>query len=72
VVLRLPKTEEYLHTHELTEETFREAGAVARSEISPISDMRGSAAFRSQLAENILMKFYWEEVGAREARAVSA
>jgi xanthine dehydrogenase small subunit len=72
VVLRLPKTEEYLHTHEVTEETFRAAGAVARSEISPISDMRGSAAFRSQLAENILMKFYWEEVGAREACAVSA
>ncbi len=67
VVLRLPKTEEYLHKHEASEETFRAAGAIARNEIRPISDMRGSAAFRSQLAENILMKFYWEEIGAREA-----
>jgi len=72
VVLRLPKTEEYLHTHKVGEETFRSAGAIARSEISPISDMRGSAAFRSQLAENILMKFYWEEIGAKEDKALTA
>jgi xanthine dehydrogenase small subunit len=37
---------------------------VARSEIEPISDVRGSADFRWQLAENILIKFYFEEVGA--------
>jgi xanthine dehydrogenase small subunit len=67
VVLRLPKTEQFLREHEASEETFRTAGVIARSEITPISDMRGSAAFRSQLAENILMKFYWEEIGAREA-----
>jgi len=71
VVMRLPKTEDHLHTHEISEATFREAGDVARSEISPISDMRGSAAFRSQLAANILMKFYWEEI-ADEKHAASA
>lgn len=65
VVMRLPETEEYLNTHDASEAVFRGAGAIARSEISPISDMRGSAAFRSQLAENILMKFYWEEIGTR-------
>lgn len=72
VVLRLPKTEEYLFTNDASEETFRAAGAIARSEISPISDMRGSAAFRAQLAENVLMKFYWEEIGARDERALTA
>jgi xanthine dehydrogenase small subunit len=72
VVMRLPKTEDHLLTHEISELTFREAGEIARTEISPISDMRGSAAFRSQLAANILMKFYWEEIGAAESHAESA
>jgi xanthine dehydrogenase iron-sulfur cluster and FAD-binding subunit A len=33
---------------------------MARSEIKPITDVRGSADYRLQLAENILSKF-WQE-----------
>ncbi|MHB0970303.1 MAG: xanthine dehydrogenase small subunit [Thermoanaerobaculia bacterium] len=71
VVLRLPKTESLLEGKEPTEELFRDAGTVARSEISPITDVRGSAQYRSLLGANILMKFYFEEVAGsrREAPA---
>ena len=61
VVLRLPKTEGLLSGRSFNADTFREAGQMARSEITPISDVRGSADFRLQLAENILMRFYEEE-----------
>ena len=39
----------------MTEQTFREAGRLARSEIQPISDVRGARDFRLLLAENILL-----------------
>jgi xanthine dehydrogenase small subunit len=60
MVERLPKTEAFLQGKLFTEETFREAGLLARSEIRPISDVRGARDFRLQLAENILAKFYWD------------
>ena len=63
-VTRLPATEAFLQGKLLTEATFREAGRVARSEIQPISDVRGSRDFRLVLAENILRKFYFECLGA--------
>ena len=53
-VLRLPATEAFLAGRPFSEATFREAGAVARAEVEPITDVRGSRAFRLQLAENIL------------------
>jgi xanthine dehydrogenase small subunit len=59
-IIRLRKTEAFFAGKAITPETVREAGRIARSEISPISDVRGSAAFRSQLGENILRKFYAE------------
>lgn len=59
-ILRLPKTEAYFRGNALTMETVREAGKIARSEITPISDVRGGAEFRSQLSENILRKLYSE------------
>ncbi|HVX85808.1 MAG TPA: FAD binding domain-containing protein [Phycisphaerae bacterium] len=58
VILRLRKTEAALTGAEFSEATFAAAGAVARSEIAPISDVRGAAAYRLQLAHNILGKFY--------------
>lgn len=61
VVLRLPKTEGSLVGRPFEESTFREAGRLARSEITPISDVRGSAEYRLALAENILVRFYEEE-----------
>jgi xanthine dehydrogenase small subunit len=60
VVLRLPKTEQYLAGRPFARETFAAAGEIARGEIAPISDVRGSREFRLQLAENILQRFYFE------------
>ena len=59
-VVRLPKTEAFLQGKPLSEDTFAAAGRLARSEIEPISDVRGSRDFRLRLAENILRKFYFE------------
>ena len=59
-VVRLPKTEAFLSGKPLTFETFEQAGALAVSEISPLSDVRGSKEFRNQLAENILQKLYFD------------
>jgi xanthine dehydrogenase small subunit len=60
VVLRLAKTEEFLAGRTVQLETFAAAGEIARDEIAPISDVRGSREFRLQLAENILSRFYYE------------
>ena len=60
VILRLPETEEYLQGKPLQPEIFQEAGKIARDEISPISDVRASSDYRSQLAENIMQKFFHE------------
>jgi xanthine dehydrogenase small subunit len=60
VVLRLRETEAFLSGKPVTRDTFAEAGEIARGEVAPISDVRGSAEFRLQLAENILTKFYYE------------
>ncbi|HVT02003.1 MAG TPA: xanthine dehydrogenase small subunit [Thermoanaerobaculia bacterium] len=59
-IVRLRKTEEFLTGRQMDRETLRQAGRIARDEISPISDVRGSAEFRSQLTENIFSKFYFE------------
>jgi xanthine dehydrogenase small subunit len=60
VVMRLRKTEEFLAGKPVSRDTFAEAGEVAREEIAPISDVRGSKEFRLQLAENILTRFYFD------------
>ena len=60
VVLRLPKTEEFLLGKPMLQGIFHEAGKLARDEISPISDVRASSDYRLQLAENILLKFFYE------------
>ena len=57
-VVRLPRTESFLAGKPITLGTFEEAGRIARGEVKPISDVRGSADYRAQLAENILPKFY--------------
>lgn len=60
VVLRLAKTEGYVGGRPFARETFEAAGAIARDEVAPISDVRGSREFRLQLAENILCRFYYD------------
>ena len=62
VVLRLPKTEQFLAGKALARETFAEAGEIARGEVAPISDVRGTRDFRLQLAQNVLQRFYFDVV----------
>ena len=59
VVLRLPKTERFLAGRPFSLETFEEAEPIAREEITPISDVRGSRDFRLLLAGSVLRKFYY-------------
>jgi xanthine dehydrogenase small subunit len=67
VILRLPKTEQFLKGKKLSLETMDKAAEVAITEISPISDVRGSQAFRLQLARNLLLKLYYELAEGRVA-----
>jgi xanthine dehydrogenase small subunit len=60
VVLRLPRTESFLSGKPFAIESLEDAGAIAKEEIAPISDVRGSRDFRLQLAANVLKKFYWD------------
>jgi xanthine dehydrogenase small subunit len=59
-VIRAKETERFLTGRQLTEDTMRQAGKVASSEITPISDVRGSAAYRFQLTRNVFLKFFNE------------
>ena len=56
----MKNTESFLAGKPINIKTFEEAGRIARDEIAPISDVRGSRDYRLQLAENILCKFYYE------------
>jgi xanthine dehydrogenase small subunit len=60
VVLRLTKTEEFLAGRAFAKESFTAAGEIARSEVAPIADVRGTRDFRLQLAENVLCKFFYD------------
>jgi xanthine dehydrogenase small subunit len=70
MVIRLPDTEAILQGKNPTLKLFEQAGAVARQEVKPISDVRGSAAYRRQLAGNVLIKF-WHEVFSDQGRPAS-
>jgi xanthine dehydrogenase small subunit len=61
-VIRLRRTEEFLLGRPFTEETMRDAGEIAVEEIAPITDVRGSKDYRYQLARNVLLKFYHQEL----------
>ncbi|RYX92948.1 xanthine dehydrogenase small subunit, partial [bacterium] len=54
------QTEEFLMDKALTHKNMNEAGKIALTEITPISDVRGTKDFRLQLAENIMMKLYFD------------
>ncbi|HEX7681297.1 MAG TPA: FAD binding domain-containing protein [Thermoanaerobaculia bacterium] len=70
-VVRLPRTEAFLAGKSATLDTFEHAGRIARDEIKPISDVRGSADYRLQLAENIMAKFWYEVFGEMPAPRVA-
>lgn len=60
VIIRLKQTEDFLTEKAMTPKVMAEAGKIAVNEITPISDVRGTKDFRLQLAENILMKLYFD------------
>ena len=66
VVMRMPAVEALLKGQSITQDLFERAGQLARHEIDPISDVRGSRDFRLQLAENIFSKFYYERLATRQ------
>lgn len=70
-VVYVPEVEKALlgQPHELS--TYEKAGQVAAGCIKPISDVRGSADFRSTLAENIFVKFFYESDKQRSRETVS-
>lgn len=51
IPFRAVKTEEYLKGKELTDEVIKEAGVIARSEVSPIDDVRASKGYRLDMVE---------------------
>ena len=57
-VVRLPKAEAALIGQSLSETSMHAAGQIARKEITPISDVRGSANYRLQLVENLFVKCF--------------
>ncbi|HEY1685128.1 MAG TPA: FAD binding domain-containing protein [Tepidisphaeraceae bacterium] len=63
VVLRLSKTESALTNQLFTEDAMLEASNLALSEITPITDVRGSANYRNRLAANTLLRFYHDITG---------
>lgn len=62
-VMRVSASEAFLAGKPLTEATLQEAGTIARTQVSPWTDVRGGAEFRSQLTENLLRKAYHEFAG---------
>ncbi len=60
-IIRALQTEDFLRGQPFTEATMRRAGELAVDEVSPISDVRGSADYRYQLTRNVLLKFYHEQ-----------
>jgi xanthine dehydrogenase small subunit len=60
VIKRLEKTERFLESKPWNETTIKEGMNLIEKEISPISDLRGSAQFRTQVSKNLLMKFFTE------------
>jgi xanthine dehydrogenase iron-sulfur cluster and FAD-binding subunit A len=57
-VMRMKKSEQSMGGKPWSEETFRSVGQIAKDEISPWTDVRGSAAYRLALTENLLVKCF--------------
>lgn len=62
-VVELPEVEKFLAGRELSDENLREAGKMASNGVQPMDDARASAAYRRNLAGNLLLRL---NVWARE------
>lgn len=63
--LRLRKTEAVLEGGKPGPELLARALLSVQEEIAPLSDVRGSSAFRRVLAENLLRRFFREKLGVQ-------
>jgi xanthine dehydrogenase small subunit len=62
---RLPATEAFLAGRPFSEATFTAAGRRARAEVEPVSDLRGSRDYKLLLAENILLKCFFDSASTQ-------
>lgn len=66
MVLRMPNTEAAIRGHRPSFERFQQAAALARDEVTPITDVRGSEQYRRSLAGNILLKFWHDAFAGQD------
>ena len=64
--VRAVQTEAALTGQPWTQETVRRAITTLRAEFSPISDMRASGAYRSEVLGNLLQRFWLESQGLQQ------
>ncbi|HYW58340.1 MAG TPA: xanthine dehydrogenase small subunit [Polaromonas sp.] len=63
---RASKTEALLRGKPWTQATVREAMDSLRREFTPLSDMRASAGYRSEVLGNLLQRFWLESLGMQQ------
>jgi xanthine dehydrogenase small subunit len=64
--VRAAHTEASLTGRPWSQETVRQAISTLRAEFSPISDMRASGAYRSEVLGNLLQRFWLESQGLQQ------
>jgi xanthine dehydrogenase small subunit len=64
--VRAAQTEAALTGRPWTSQTVQQAITTLRAEFSPISDMRASAAYRSEVLGNLLQRFWLESQGLQQ------
>lgn len=69
--VRALQTEAALTGKPWTQATVRHAMAALRAEFSPISDMRASAAYRSEVLGNLLQRYWLESQGLQQINLAS-
>jgi xanthine dehydrogenase small subunit len=69
--VRAVNTEAALVGQPWTQETVQRAIAVLRAEFSPISDMRASAAYRTEVLGNLLQRYWLESQGQTQINLAS-
>ena len=63
---RAVKTESFLRGKTWTQQTVLAAADTLRAEFQPISDMRASAAYRSEVLGNLMQRFWLESQGMQQ------
>lgn len=69
--VRAVQTEAALQGQPWSQATVRQAMAALRAEFSPISDMRASAAYRSEVLGNLLQRYWLESQGLQQINLAS-